>query len=118
MSTEFSSNTHMYRLLAVLRDQQEVVAHQNRYYGPHFRATRVTTQGGLLLPTLFNFIVGIVLQKWLALTVGDQLVLQEVLVLAVGRFLVILYADDDMAGSEDLEWIKGTLNVLIDLLGR
>ena len=34
---------HMYRLLAVFWDQQEVVPHQNGYHGPHFRGNRGTT---------------------------------------------------------------------------
>ena len=78
---------HMCRILAVFWYQQEVVTHQNGYHGPHFRATRGITQGGLILPTLFNFIFDNMVRNWLSLSVEDQLVAQEGLLLVVSRCL-------------------------------
>ena len=34
-------------------------------------STRVTTQGGLMYPTLFNMVVDNVIRTWLAITVED-----------------------------------------------
>ena len=53
----------MCRLLAVFWDQQEVITRQNRYHGPHFKATKGTTKGRLIYPTLFNFIIDSVVRK-------------------------------------------------------
>ena len=38
-------------------EQQEVVTQKNGYHGPHFRAVRVTTRGGMTSLTLFNVTV-------------------------------------------------------------
>ena len=67
----------MYRLLEVLWYKKEVFTHQNGHHGPHFRSTRGTTQGGLISPTLFDFIVDNVVCNWLTLMVEDQLVMHE-----------------------------------------
>ena len=48
--------------------------------------------------------------------VGDQLFTQVVPGLAVGRCMGIFYDDYGMVVSQDLEWIQGALNMLIDLL--
>ena len=53
----YSNIPHIFRLLIMLWYQQEVFTLQNGYHGPHFRATSRNTQGGLMSPTLFNFIV-------------------------------------------------------------
>ena len=45
----------------------------------------------------------------------DQLVDQEGLGLAIGRCLVLLYADYGVVGLRDPEWIQGALNVLVGL---
>ena len=71
-----SSGPHMCRFLAVFWYQQEVFTLQNRYHGPHFKATRGFNQGILISPTLFNLTVDHLVHKWLALTVDDQLVAQ------------------------------------------
>ena len=60
------------------------------------KATRVTTQGGLISPTLFNLIVDNVVCYWLVLTVKDQLVAQEIPVLSLGSYLGLFYADNGM----------------------
>ena len=46
------------KLLAVFLDRQEVTTFQNSYHGPHFKGTMGTTQGRLILSTLFNLIDG------------------------------------------------------------
>ena len=105
----------MCRLLAVFWYQQEVVTRPKGYHGPHFTATRGTTQGGLISPTLFNLIVENLVSNWLAVTVEDQLVTHEGLGPAVGRCLGLLYAYDGVVGSEDTEWLQGAPNVIINL---
>ena len=45
----------------------------------------------------------------------DQLVVQEGLILAVGRFLELLYADNGVVGFRDPEWLQGVLDVIISL---
>ena len=84
----------MCRLLAVLWDQQEVVTHQNGYHGPHFKSTWWKTEGRLIFPTLFNFIVNNVVRKLLAMTVEDQLIEYERLVIVVGRCLGLFHEDN------------------------
>ena len=39
---------HMFRLLEVFWDQNEVVTSQKGYHGPHLKETSGTTQGGLI----------------------------------------------------------------------
>ena len=77
----------MCRHLAVFWNQQEVIIFQNGYHGLHFKSNRVTNQIRLISPTPFNLVVDVVVRNWLALTVEDQLVAQEVLGLAVGMCL-------------------------------
>ena len=64
---------HMCRLLSIFLDHQEVVTRNNWYHKPHLNATKGTTQGGLILPTLFNLIMDNVVRNWLALMVKDQI---------------------------------------------
>ena len=49
--------------------RQEVVNCQNILLGPQFRATCVTTEGGLAPPTLFNVTVDNVVRNCLSVTV-------------------------------------------------
>ena len=72
-----------------------MVTRQNGYHSPYFRATRV--------------------RNCISLTVEDQLVAQEGLVIAVGKFQRIFYEDDRDVGSRDPEWLQGALNMLICL---
>ena len=53
---EYGAGPRMCRLLAVVWDQQEVFIRQNGYHRPNSRSTSGGTQGGLILPTLINFI--------------------------------------------------------------
>ena len=53
---EYGASPRMCRLLAVVWDQQEVFICQNGYHSPNYRSTN-GTQGGLISPTLINFIV-------------------------------------------------------------
>ena len=67
------------------------------------------------MPTLFNLIIYNVVRNWLALTVEDQLVAQKGLGLAVGRCLGLFYVYNGVVGSQDLEWLRGALNMIIGL---
>ena len=62
-----------------------------------------TTQGGIILLNLFNFIVNNMEKKWLALILEDQLIDQEGLEMAVGRCLGIFYTDYGVTGLQDTE---------------
>ena len=88
----------MCRILAVFWDHQEVFTRQSEYHGPHFKETWGTTQGGIILPTLFNFIIENVVTNWLAMTVEDQLVAHEGLGLAAGRYMGLFYTDYGVVG--------------------
>ena len=57
-------------------------------------------------------------RKGLALTMEDQLVTQEGLVILVGRCIKLFYTDNGVMVSRDLEWIQGALNVIIGLFCR
>ena len=52
------------------------------------------------------------------MTLEDQLVAQEELVLAVGRCLGLFYNDNGVVVSRDPEWLQDTLNTLISLFRR
>ena len=114
----YSSGRCMCRLLSVYWVQQEFVTLKNVYQGLHFKATQGTTQGRLILHTLFNLIVENLARNWLAMVVEIQLVTYEGLGINVGICLVLFYTYDGVAGLQYLEWIQGELNMLIGLLLR
>ena len=95
----------MCRLMATFWEQQEVFTRQSRYHGPHFRATREITQGRLISPPMFSFIVDNVVRNWLVMTVEDQMIAQDVLGLVVGRCLELVYTYDRMVVLRNKEWI-------------
>ena len=103
----------MCRILSVFWDQQDVCTRKNRYHVPHFKATWGNTHSGLISPTLFNLLVDNVVRNWIMLTVEDQLVTQEGLVVVVGMCLGLFYADYGVVGSQDQECLQGTLNTFI-----
>ena len=57
-----------------------------------------------------------VICHWLSLKMEDNFAIHDGLGMAVGRSMGLLCADDGLIGSQDLEWIQGTINVLIGLL--
>ena len=54
----------------------------------------------------------------LALKLEDKLVAHEGLGLAVGHCLGMFNANNSMVGSWDLEWLQGTLNVILGLFWK
>ena len=114
----YRTSPHMCKLLVVFWYQHEFVAHQNRCHGLYFKTTRGTTQVRIVSPTLFNLIVYNMVCNWLALMVDDQLSVQEGLGLALGRCLVIFYANGGMVESRDPDWLQGNLNVIIGIFCR
>ena len=70
------------------------------------------------MPPIFNLIVDNVVSNCLELMVEDKLVTQEVLGMATGRFLGLLYAGNGVLELWDPEWIQGAMNVLIGLFRR
>ena len=111
----YGAGPHMCRILAEFWDQQEVATHQNEYHVPHFQTTMGVTQGGLILPTLFNMVFDNVVQNWLSMVLEDKLFTHDGMELAVGQCMWIFYTDDGLVGSQDLEWLQGSLNGLIGL---
>ena len=69
-------------------------------------------QGGIISVTMFNVVVDNVVRMWLAETVENQAVTQELLGLNMGRCLVFFYNNDGMIGSRDSEQLQNALNVL------
>ena len=95
-----------------------MVPRNNVFHGPAFPDTRGTTQGGLLSPTIFNLVVYNVIRIWLDMTVEDQRVDYDGLGETVGRFLGVFYTDDDMVGSQELDWLQHSMKVLVGLFRR
>ena len=77
----------MQGLLAEFWENREVVTRQNGFYGPYFRATCGTTQGGIEFPKLFNVAVNILARHWLLLAPEDESVIQYGLQHVVGLSL-------------------------------
>ena len=65
------------------------------------------------MPTIFNVAIDSVVCHWLSLTGEEKAVMQDGLGHAVGQSLGVLYKYDGLLGSRDLEWIQGSLYVLI-----
>ena len=80
----YGTGLKMWDILAEFWLRQEVVARQNGYHGPHFRAARDNTQGGMVLPPLFNVAVESLVCHWLSITVEDAVVIHDGLGHAVG----------------------------------
>ena len=59
------------RLLRRYWARLQMVALMGGYYGVTFRNERGVTQGGPLLPTIFNVVVDAVVRHWEALVVGE-----------------------------------------------
>ena len=53
----YGAGPFMCGLLETFWDHQQVVPRHNEYHGTAFPSNRVTTQGGLVSPTLFNVVV-------------------------------------------------------------
>ena len=94
---------------------QEVLTPQKGYHGPQFRDTRVTNQGRLASPTLFNLPVDGVVRHWLSMKVEDDAFIQDRLGHAVGWRLGVFYENYVTLGLLDPGCIQGGLNVLIGL---
>ena len=95
--------------------RQEVVTIQNRCHYPHFRSNHVITQGGLTLTTIFNVALDNVVRNWLSTTVEDDTVIHDGLGHAVRQSMGVFYTDDGIIGSQDQDWLQGSLNILIEL---
>ena len=63
--------------METLRYCQQVVIIQKRFHGPAFLSTRVTIQGGLVYPMLFNMVVDNVIRNCLDMTAEDQRVAHD-----------------------------------------
>ena len=88
---------------------------QNLLYGLAFPATSGTTQGSLVSPTLLNVVVDNFIRIWLAITVEDQRLARDRLVETVLWCLGVLYPNDCMVGSQNADWLKHSMNILVGL---
>ena len=52
------------------------------------------------------------------MTVEDQRVAHDGLEETVGRCLGVFYADDDMVGSREPDWLQNLMNILVGLFRR
>ena len=77
---------------------QVVINWNNGSHGLHIQVKIRTTQGGLILPTLFNMVINNVLCNWMSMTVGEKLVYHDGMVLAVGWCMGMLYVNDNLVG--------------------
>ena len=82
----YDAGPHICRILAVFWDQQEVTTLQNGCHVLYFKEIRGPTQGVIISPTLI-LIVDNLVWNWRALTVEEQLVTMDGLVLALSRCL-------------------------------
>ena len=57
-------------------------------------------------------------RHWLSMTLEDDTVIHVSMRHALGCSLGVLYLDDGLLGSLDLEWIHGFISVLISLFRR
>ena len=78
-----------------------VVARQNGFHGPQFRANRGTTQGVIPSPTLCDVEVYSMVHNCMSLTVEYESTTHEVLGMAVGWCMGVFYADERMIVSMD-----------------
>ena len=70
------------------------------------------------MPTLFNVPMDIVVCNWLLLSVEYEYTTHNGLQIVVGRLMGLFYADDEMIGLRDLEWLQNSINVLIVIFRR
>ena len=94
---------------------QEVVTQKNGCHDTQFRATRRTTQGGLILPTLFNVLIYNVVRHWLSMTVEYDTVIHNGLGRDLGQSVGVFYLIDVIIGLQDPEWQQGAFDILIGL---
>ena len=105
-------------LLETFWGHQQVVPKQNGFHGPALPATQGTTQGGLVLSTLFNVVVDNVIKTWLAMTVENQRVYHDGLGVTIRRCLGVFYANDCMVVSRDADLLQHAINVMVGLFQR
>ena len=100
-------------------DNQLVVAKQSGHYGDPFRATRGSTQGGLISPEWWNILLDCVIRHWLLMVIDDNgQASTDGFGPTVEQRLSCFYVDDGVLGSRDHEWLQGAINVLVGLFRR
>ena len=87
------------------------------YYGTAFGGERGITQGDPLSPTIFNVVVGAVVQHWVNGIVEAAVAKGE-----PGREgrhqSALFYADDGMVVLSDPAWIQGAFTALVAIFNR
>ena len=114
----YGAGPHMCGILADLWERQEVVTRKNGYHGPQLKATWGTTQGGLILPTLFKMVTNNMVRNWMSRRVEEKLVAHDGLGLMMGQCIGMFYANDGLVWSREQKWLRGSLNMPIGLFRR
>ena len=99
----YGADTWMCGLLDTCWYFQQVVTRKNGFHGPAFPAMRGTTQGGIVSQVPFNLVVDNIIRTWLAITIEDHQVDEDILGETVGRCVGVFHADNIMVGSRDPE---------------
>ena len=102
---------HMCGIQSEFWERQEVVTRKNRYHRPHLQANRGIIQVDNSDCRQFGAEFGFVYGEY-------ELVSHERLVLAVGRCLGLICADEGMMVLRDPEWLQGALNMPIGLFRK
>lgn len=114
----YGMGPNMLRLVRNFWDGQQVVARQSGFHGHVFEATRGTTQGSIVSPTLFNIVLDCVTRHWLFLTVGNNQIVQTGLGQEARNKLSMFYADDGYISARDEAWLQEAATILTGLFRR
>ena len=95
----YGAELHMCKIIATFWVHKEVVIRHNGYHGLNFNTNWGTTQDGLISLYLFKVVVDNVVRTWKEITVNNQTVVQEGLLLNVVRCLVFFDSGDGMVGA-------------------
>ena len=74
--------------------------------------------GGMASPTLFNVAVYRTVRHWISITVEENVAIHDILVMAVGRCMGVMYSHGGMIVSRDPKWFQGAINVLNLIFSR
>ena len=80
------------------------------FYGMIFKARRGVSQGGPLLPTIFNLMVDVITSEWERQPIKKGLGLDK-----VRRLFACLYADDGLLAAHKPEHLQLAFNLLTAL---
>jgi hypothetical protein len=111
----YGTGPRVLRLLEKFWNNQAVVARQGGYHSKGFKAERGVAQGDIPTPAIFNIVVDCVIRAW-ELEISDGRSLTD----EAFRSLVaaILYVDDGLIASYQLELAQDGLDYMVELFQR